>query len=167
MVEIPEHWKPQATSRMCFVCGRENPVGLHIQFYEDHVAQQVVVPLVIPDAYQGYPGVAHGGVLAAILDEISGRALMMARAEDLFWVTAKLEVRYRKPTPTGVPLTAVGWVERQRTRSAEVAGEIRLPDGTVTAEVRAVVVCPPEDTLAGWEREREFWGAPEAAEPPA
>mgnify|MGYP002684960244 CR=1 FL=1 len=76
MVEIPEHWKPQATSRMCFVCGRENPVGLHIQFYEDHVAQQVVVPLVIPDAYQGYPGVAHGGVLAAILDEISGTNLV-------------------------------------------------------------------------------------------
>ena len=99
-VHIPEHWRPQPTSRMCFVCGRENPVGLHIQFYEDPVAQQIVVPLIIPERYQGYPGIAHGGILATILDEASGRAVMMAFEDDPFWVTAKLEIRYRKPTPT-------------------------------------------------------------------
>lgn len=161
--KIPDHWKPQATSRMCFVCGRQNPVGLHLQFYEDHEAEQVVVPLVIPDRYQGYPGIAHGGILATILDEVSGRALMMVSEENPFWVTAKLELRYRKPTPTETPLKAVGWVTSRRRRTAEVAGEIRLPDGTVTVEASALVVCPPAKTFQGWEQEREFWQV-EAAE---
>lgn len=148
---------PQATSRMCFVCGRENPVGLHLQFFENQEDGQVVASVYIPDTYQGYPGIVHGGILAAVLDEVSGRALMVATEDDPFWVTAKLEVRYRRPTPTETPLTAVGWVENRRTRSAEVAGEIRLPDGIVTAEVRAVVVCPREETLRQWQQERQYW----------
>jgi len=154
---VPAHWKLQPTSRMCFVCGRENPVGLHIKFYEDHEDQQLIVRLTIPDRYQGYPGIAHGGILATVLDETAGRALMMVSEDNPFWVTAKLEIRYRKPTPTETPLTVVGWVVRQRSRSAEVAGEIRLPDGTVTVEASALVVCPRGDTLENWEQEQQFW----------
>jgi acyl-coenzyme A thioesterase PaaI-like protein len=142
---------------MCFVCGRQNPVGLHLQFYEDHQNQQIVVPIAIPEAYQGYPGIAHGGILATILDETSGRAIMMGTEDAPFWVTAKLELRYRKPTPTETPLTIVGWVVKQRRRSAEVAGEVRLADGTVTVETSAVVVCPHEETLQEWEQEQAFW----------
>ena len=155
--EIPVEWKPQATSRNCFVCGRENPVGLHIRFYEDLANARVVVPLMIPETYQGYPGIAHGGILATVLDELSGRALMRGAEDDVFWVTAKLEVRYRKPTPTETELTAVGWVVSKRRRIAEVAGEIRLADGTVTVEATAVVVLPPKDTLHQWDEEREGW----------
>jgi acyl-coenzyme A thioesterase PaaI-like protein len=116
-----------------------------------------LVPLRIPERFQGYPGIAHGGILATILDELSGRALMIGAGEDFFWVTAKLEVRYRKPTPTETPLTAVGWVVRERRRSAEVAGEIRLEDGTVTVEASAMVICPPEDTLKEWAEEQQHW----------
>lgn len=160
--QVPAHWRPQATSRMCFVCGRENPVGLHVQFYEDPEAQQIVVPFVIPDRYQGYPGIAHGGILATILDETAGRALMMVSEEDPFWVTAKLELRYRKPTPTETPLRVVGWVVNRRRRTAEVAGEIRLEDGTVTAEATALVVCPSAKTLQQWEQEQEYWRVEDA-----
>lgn len=162
---IPVHWRPQATSRACFVCGRENPVGLGIQFYEDAESAQVVVPLRIPSVFQGYPGIAHGGILATILDELTGRALMIGAEEDPFWVTAKLEVRYRKPTPTETPLTAVGWVVSRRRRSAEVAGEIRLADGTVTAEAAGVVVCPSTDTLKEWEQEQQYWRVESNNEP--
>ena len=147
----------QPTSRMCFVCGRENPTGLHIQFYENRAEEQVVAHVEIPDSYQGYPGIAHGGIVAAILDEVSGRAVMMDADETPFWVTAKLEIRYREPTPTETPLEAVGWVEERRRRSARVAGELRREDGTVTAEVTSVVVCPREETLREWQQEREFW----------
>lgn len=147
----------QPTSRMCFVCGRENPTGLHIQFYENRAEEQVVAHVEIPDSYQGYPGIAHGGIVAAILDEISGRAIMVGEEETPFWVTAKLEIRYREPTPTETPLTAVGWVVNRRQHSAEVAGEIRLTDGTVTAEVSAVVVQPVEAQLEAWGQEATYW----------
>ncbi len=150
---------PQPTSRMCFVCGRENPVGLHLTFYEDREAAQVKAPLHIPETYQGYPGIAHGGILATILDETSGRAIMLGE-EGVFWVTAKLELRYRRPTPTETPLTAVGWVVERRSRSATVAGEIRLEDGTVTAEATAVVVRPSDRLLEEWKQEQDFWRVP-------
>jgi uncharacterized protein (TIGR00369 family) len=158
MNDIRVDWKVQGTSRMCFVCGRENPVGLHLHFYEDPEAHQIIVPLNIPEQYQGYPGVVHGGILATILDETTGRAINVGRDDEQFWVTAKFEIRYRRPTPTKTPLTAVGWVVSLRSRTAEVAGEIRLPDGTVTAEATAVVVCPSGETLKAWEEERKFWG---------
>lgn len=156
-MDIPASYQPQPTSRMCFVCGRENPVGLHLTFYEDHKANRIVVPVVIPEDYQGYPGIAHGGILSTILDETSGRAIMIEAEDDPFWVTAKLEVRFRKPTPTATPLEVVGWVVRKRRRSAEVAAEIRLEDGTVTAEASAVVVLPSADTLKAWEQEQQYW----------
>ena len=152
--------KPQPTSRMCFVCGRENPNGLHTQFYENHAEEQIVAHVKIPDSYQGYPGIAHGGIVAAILDEVSGRAIMMDADDTPFWVTAKLEIRYRDPTPTETPLEAVGWVEERRRRSAQVAGEIRREDGTVTAEISAVVVKPSAAQLEAWgpwSQEATYW----------
>jgi uncharacterized protein (TIGR00369 family) len=142
---------------MCFVCGRENPVGLHVQFYEDEETGEVKVPLTIPEHYQGYPGIVHGGILSTLLDEIAGRAIMVGAEDAPFWVTAKMEVRYREPTPTETPLLAVGWVVQRRRRSATVAGEIRLEDGTVTAEVESLVVCPAAETLREWQQERTFW----------
>lgn len=157
MNDIPATWQPQPTSRMCFVCGRENPHGLHLCFYSDEAAGQVVAPVVIPEAYQGYPGIAHGGILATILDETMGRAINLGQAEAAFWVTAKLELRYRLPTPTETPLMAVGWVRERRSRSAEVTGELRLADGTVTVEAKAVIVCPSDATLDQWGVERAFW----------
>lgn len=157
MNDVPSTWQPQPTSRMCFVCGRENPVGLHIQFYEDEETGEVKVPLTIPERYQGYPGIVHGGILSTILDEVSGRAIMVGAEDDPFWVTAKMEVRYRQPTPTETPLLAVGWVVQRRRRSAAVAAEIRLENGTVTAEVESLVVCPTEETLVAWQQERMYW----------
>lgn len=148
---------PQPTSRMCFVCGRENSAGLHAKFYENREEQQVVVNITLPEKFQGYPGITHGGIIASLLDEVSGRAIMVGKDDAPFWVTARMEVRYRKPTPTKTPLTVVGWVVKERRRSAEVAGEIRLADGSVTAEVSAVVVKPKLETLDEWEQEQQYW----------
>jgi len=156
-MNLPETYHPQPTSRMCFVCGRENPVGLHLTFYEDRDAQRIIAPIVIPEAYQGYPGIAHGGILSTILDEAAGRAIMIGAEDDPFWVTARLEIRFRKPTPTETPLEVVGWVVKKRRRSARVAGEIRLADGTVTAEAEAMVVLPSDDILKDWGQERQYW----------
>ena len=61
----------QPNSRMCFICGLENPVGLHLHIYETET-EIVESSYVAPPHFQGYPGVVHGGIVAAILDEISG-----------------------------------------------------------------------------------------------
>ncbi|MBN1955701.1 MAG: PaaI family thioesterase [Anaerolineae bacterium] len=149
--------RKQPNSRMCFICGRQNPVGLRLDFYEDHDAGQVRAEFVVPDHFQGYPGVIHGGIVAAVLDEISGRAIMIGRPDDELMATLRLTVRYRRPTPTETPLTGVGWVERVGGRGARVAGEIRLADGTVTAECETLLADVPDSFRVGWEDEVQYW----------
>ncbi len=145
----------QPTSRYCFVCGRDNPAGLHVRWINDADAKQVRTVVTVREEYNGYPGIVHGGVVAALLDEAAGRALMLDGDFERLWVTVKLEVTYRRPTPTGVPLTVVGWVEREDVRRSMTASEVRLPDGTVAARCKALIARPPEKLLENWLAERE------------
>jgi uncharacterized protein (TIGR00369 family) len=98
----------QPSSRSCFVCGRENPIGLRVHWDQDEEAGEIRARVTIADAFNGYPGVAHGGIVAALLDETAGRTVLMTGGFEELMVTAKLDVTYRRPTPTGVPLDAVG-----------------------------------------------------------
>ena len=68
-----------------------------------------------------------------------------------------LEVEYRRVTPTGTPIELAGWVVRDHGSKAEVAAEIRLPDGTVSARSQGLLVNPPAQVREDWQREREFW----------
>lgn len=148
----------QPNSRSCFLCGRANSIGLKMSWYNDVKAQKVWSELVVPEQFNSYPGVVHGGVVAAILDETSGRALLLGD-DDMLMVTAHLELKYRHPTPTNQPLTAVGWIVKGGKRRARVAGEIRLADGTVTAECTATVIKPPAGFFEshGWQEEKPYW----------
>lgn len=147
----------QPASRHCFICGVENPIGLRLSFVDDGDST-VRAEVNVPEKYNGYPGVVHGGIVAAILDEVSGRALL-ARGHDItnLFVTLKMELRYRQPTPTGTPLTAVGTIVKWGKSHAKVHGELRLPDGTVTAEADCLVARPPAEFAQRWESEKPYW----------
>ncbi|MFA6472781.1 MAG: PaaI family thioesterase [Candidatus Latescibacterota bacterium] len=147
----------QPASRTCFCCGKQNDVSLKMTWYNDYENNKVRSTITIPEHFNGYPGIVHGGIVAAVLDETSGRAIMLDKNFDNLMMTLNLQVTYRRPTPTQVPLEVTGWVIRQSASRAQVAGEIRLPDGTVTAECTAVVVKPPAQVMDKWEAERSFW----------
>ncbi len=149
--------KKQANSRHCFVCGRQNDVGLKMSWFENSDTRQIQATVTVPEHFNGYPGVVHGGIVAAILDETAGRAIMQEAGPDALMVTLKMEVTYRRPTPTTTPLTIVGWIVKFRKSRAQVASEVRLPDGTVTAECHAVVVRPPQEIAEGWDAEKPYW----------
>jgi len=84
----------QPTSRSCFVCGRENNVGLKVKWDEHPEAGELRGTVTIPEHFNGYPGVTHGGIVAAVLDETAGRTILMDGGFDDLMVTAKLEVVY-------------------------------------------------------------------------
>lgn len=144
----------QPNSKDCFACGLQNEVGLGLSFYETG-PDSVQVEVTVPEQYQGYPGVVHGGIVATMLDEVVGRALM-AGSETVFWQTGKLTVRYRQNVPIGEPLTITGEVTRRRGRIAESRAELRLGDGSLAAEAEALLAkLPVEFTQAevealGW-----------------
>lgn len=138
--------KKQPNSRMCFICGLENPVGLKLKIYE-------VEPGVIetnytaPEHFQGYPGVLHGGIVATILDEISGRAHMGDPSQPRFMFTAKLEVKYRKNVPIGRPLRIIGKAGKIKGRMAESWAGIYDETGTLLAEGNTLLIDVPAEML--------------------
>jgi len=147
----------QPSSRSCFVCGRENPVGLKVRWDQHPEAGEIRGTVTVPEHFNGYPGVTHGGIVAAILDETAGRTILMDGGFEELMVTAKLEVGYRRPTPTGVPLQVVGRLLKRSGSRAEAEAELRLPDGSVTARVTVSLARPPAEIVSRWEAEREHW----------
>jgi acyl-coenzyme A thioesterase PaaI-like protein len=145
----------QPNSRMCFVCGMENPVGLRAKFYST-APGCVEAEWTAPDHFQGYTGVLHGGITATLLDEAAGRTTMSGDPTR-FMVTMKLEARYRKPIPVGQPLRITGELVRDRGRLAETIARIVLPDGSVGAEATIWLAVPSADMLPVDELEQLGW----------
>lgn len=135
----------QPNSDYCFVCGRKNPKGLYLTFY-DNGENEVQTDFKLGDDYQGYPGVVHGGIVAAILDEVVGRVAMIHDHHHLM-MSVVLQVKYRHPVPTHTDLRAVGRVVRLRGRLGKAEGGIYLPDGTLAAEAELTLADVPAELL--------------------
>lgn len=144
----------QPGSSTCFICGRENPVGLKLDFYTigPGIAK---AKLLIPAQYEGYPGVVHGGIVAAILDECGGRAQMTI--PDRFMVTAQLNVRYRLPVPSETDLVVVGKAGDRRGRVSYAHSEIQNHEGQILAEAELVLVDIPESQMVDINPEALGW----------
>jgi acyl-coenzyme A thioesterase PaaI-like protein len=145
----------QASSRHCFVCGVANPFGLHLAFYQVEPGQ-VEAHITVPEHFQGYPGIVHGGVVAAMLDEVTGRSHMGVEPPR-FMYTARLDVRYRKNVPVGQPLRLVGTAGKSRNRSAAAAGALYNAEGELLAEADAILVDIPGPILENTNLEALGW----------
>ncbi|HMK43071.1 MAG TPA: PaaI family thioesterase [Dissulfurispiraceae bacterium] len=120
----------------CFVCGSRNPCGLQISFRRE--GHKVISEFTPARHFQGYTNVLHGGVIAAVLDEIIVQAAMV---QGFSPVTAEMRIRYKKPAPTERPLKIEGEVVHASSRLVE--GKGRLLDaasGMLLAEADAKMV---------------------------
>lgn len=124
--------RSQDISRMCLVCGEENLFGLHATFYETEQGELIGIFDARPE-HQSYPGRMHGGIAAAILDELIGRAVNMVEP-DAWGVTIELTTKYRKPVPVAGPIVARARITKNTSRVFEGTGEIVLEDGTVAVQ---------------------------------
>jgi uncharacterized protein (TIGR00369 family) len=150
-----DEFKLQPNSAHCFVCGMHSPVGLKARFWDNGV-DEVRATYVVEEKYQGYPGITHGGIVASLLDETAGRVVMIENP-DRFFMTAKFEIRYRRPVPTQTELTLVGRMVKDRGRLIQAHGEIQLPDGTVAAEAEATLVEIPDEYVPDANLESLGW----------
>jgi acyl-coenzyme A thioesterase PaaI-like protein len=111
-------------------------------------------------AYEGPPGLVHGGVIATLLDHVLARAPRSAGHGGL---TGSLTVRYRRPVPLGTPLVLEGYLEstegRRATARATLAAaadpDVPLAEGeallvALRAERAAQVFAPTGRTVAAW-----------------
>jgi acyl-coenzyme A thioesterase PaaI-like protein len=100
-----------------------------------------------PDHFQGYPGVLHGGIVAAIVDEIAGRSLMGSDPMNpRFMFTAKMEVKYRRNVPIGRMLKIIGKAGKSKTKSAEAwAGIYDAETNELLAEGNVLLIDVPTE----------------------
>jgi acyl-coenzyme A thioesterase PaaI-like protein len=123
-------------NQRCFVCGKHNPDGLHLDFEPDG-ATGVRTTYTIPDRFQGFAGIAHGGILATILDECMVNTLWL---RGVTAVTARFEVRLRRPVHIGQQVTFRAHVARESAKGFAVESRAELDDGTVVAEGKGLLV---------------------------
>lgn len=113
----------------CFACGPYSPEGLHLRFVpagDDGVEARVT----LPPRFQGWRGLAHGGVVMMLLDEAMAHACGRAGERGM---TASMNLRFRAPVPLGEPLVVAGTVKWKRRKVLALEATIALADGTILA----------------------------------
>jgi acyl-coenzyme A thioesterase PaaI-like protein len=118
----------------CFACGPDNPVGLHLHFDRD--GDGVAAAVRLAANYQGWRGIAHGGIVMALLDEAMAHAAGFAGHRG---VTAAVNVRFRRPVPIDRTVDVRGRVTWHRRNVLGVEATIR-EDGVVLAQAEGSFV---------------------------
>ena len=118
---LPPHWPT------CFGCGPEAEAGLHAVTRK--VGDEVHCRYTFTSRHEGAPGIAHGGAVAALVDDVCGGLLFVVREPA---VTRTLNVEYLRPVLVGVTYDLVARVDRREGRKLFVACEGTDPDGRLT-----------------------------------
>ncbi len=131
----------------CFVCGSKNESGLQLSIVSGDDGARAEFQ---PDArWEGYPGVVHGGVLSALLDDLMFHAIHAVIRQPM--VTASMEVRFRHPARFDSRLYCEAKVGgRRRGRLIEAEGKIRDQAGRLIATARSKFMIMPQAQMEGF-----------------
>jgi uncharacterized protein (TIGR00369 family) len=124
----------------CFACGTLNTHGLHLEL---HAADdRCWTEITLDRRFEGWEGMAHGGIVCTLLDEVMAWALV---DHDLWGVTARMRVDFRRPVPIDRPIRAEGRVVAVRRRLVDAAGVVvDSRTGEVLARGEATYFGAPE-----------------------
>ncbi len=117
-----------------FVAGWANPMGLAARLWREN--EMAVMKVTLGNAFEGAPGRAHGGVVAALLDEVMG--FMNVLHGDIA-LTAELAITYHAPTPVGESIIARAWLDRSDGRKRYVVGQLHA-DGVLIASAKGLFI---------------------------
>jgi len=130
----------------CFVCGPDNPDGMHLKFILDEARQTFVCNFRLSNRYVGPPGRAHGGIIACILDDAMGK---VNKLHHVVALTREMTVEYLKPVPLHQPLRAEGREIEKRGRTHVNSAEILNEHNEVLARSRGIFIAiDPEKMFA-------------------
>jgi uncharacterized protein (TIGR00369 family) len=121
----------------CFLCGDENPAGIRTRFFVE--GEEVCGKVVLPRHVNGYRDVAHGGVVAALLDETMGWSATVFGKEHPMYVTGEITVKYIAPVPVGEEIEVRSRLVEDAVRLAYAEGRI-LHGGKVCARAKGKFV---------------------------
>jgi uncharacterized protein (TIGR00369 family) len=100
----------------CYVCGKDNPLGLKVEFELDGSAKSIRGRFTPRNEHQGYQDIVHGGIIAALMDEamvkLAGKLGHPA-------VSAEITVRFKAPSAPGDELTVTARIVKMSGRLIE------------------------------------------------
>jgi acyl-coenzyme A thioesterase PaaI-like protein len=126
-VELPPH------SAGCLGCGPENPHGHQLRARRE--GDTVVCQHVFDSRHVGAPGIAHGGAVAAVVDDLYGMLLFVVGS---LAVTRRLEVEYLRPVLLGREYSLTAWMERREGRKLHFAARVDDTQGQPVATSQAL-----------------------------
>jgi acyl-coenzyme A thioesterase PaaI-like protein len=115
----------------CFACGCENPIGLRLRF--EPIQEGVRAYYTPTREFQGYSNMLHGGIITTLMDEAMAHAVI---AKGYLAVTARLEVKFKKPVAMAAPLCLRGRVLLEKGKLIQAYGEIEQ-NGEIKATATA------------------------------
>jgi uncharacterized protein (TIGR00369 family) len=122
--------------QMCFVCGKRNGDGLQLDF--ELVGEGGIrTEFTPPKRYQGWKDIVHGGIIATILDEVMVNAAYLRK---IVAVSAKLEIKLRRPAAVGERLIFHGRIVRQGAKTLNVKAWAEQENGDVVAEATGLLM---------------------------
>lgn len=136
---------PRLEGYGCFACGTDNPIGLGLTFYAED--GRVCADVVLDRHRVGWQGIAHGGIVTTLLDEVMAWTVLYFK--EAFCVTREIRTRFRKPVRVGELLTVRGeLVDDSRRHAARLRAVVVDRDETVLAEAEADFALLRDEQLA-------------------
>jgi acyl-coenzyme A thioesterase PaaI-like protein len=115
---------------MCFACGPDNPIGLHIKFECDGDACRA--QFTPTQNHVGWEDTVHGGIIYSALDDVTANVMYKQGRKAH---TARCEIRYRQPLLVGETINLHGWIDSERGRLILLKGEARkASDNSLVAD---------------------------------
>jgi uncharacterized protein (TIGR00369 family) len=145
----------------CFACGTLNEHGLKLELHAG--AGRCWTELTLAQRFGGWAGIAHGGIVTTILDEVMAWALI---EHDHWGLTARMTVEFKRPVPIGSRIRGEGWVVEARRRVITAAGQLLDADGAVLATSEGLYVAAPEARKAELKARYDFRIVPDEAATP-
>lgn len=124
----------------CIVSGPINPMGIAMTVRRE--GEQMVARMSFGHAFEGAPKRAHGGVVAAVLDDIMGYVLAL---EETPAYTGELSIRYEGPAPVDTPVEARAWLQRHEGRKLWISATLGVTDGDVFARAEGLFIAIPAE----------------------
>jgi acyl-coenzyme A thioesterase PaaI-like protein len=119
VIDVPGVTRFEIAPHECFACGTLNTTGMGLVLHVE--PGRSWVELTLEPRFQGWGGIAHGGIVTTILDEVMAWALV---GGDNWGLTARLTVDFKRPVMVGQGLRAEGWISRSRRRLVDTAGRL-------------------------------------------
>ena len=134
---------PMSHFAECVVSGTANPMGIAINVRRD--GDEAVADFNLGAAFEGAPRRAHGGIVAAIFDDVMGYVLVVHRTPAF---TGRLTVNYRAPVPIGADMTVRARLRHRSGRKLSMTASMTLasdPAHPVICDAEGLFIAiPPE-----------------------